>query len=353
MFTILELIAFSCLSFGLFLLFLNPKSFKSLCWSLFWILFIYFYYNWPIFWGILSFFNLQGIITFNLATETIFLLALLLIITLYLGGLNSQINLVKRGLLVFLQKKEISSKSASIILPAFNEAENLMSLVETIVNYTNANPKKYEIVLVNDGSQDNTGEICDKLEDKYEPVKAIHHKTNLGKTKAFETGVRNSKGDTVILLETDWQYDPEDLELLISSVEKGFDISNGWRVLRSDSFHRILLSKTYNFLLRQFFNTDIRDHNSGFKAFKREVILDLLTKLEKLNLHGPHRFILILAKELGYSVIDVPIRHYLRRAGKSYIKVFRTPLQVISDLLKVRLRLSYRKKDLIKASVEN
>jgi hypothetical protein len=150
----------------------------------------------------------------------------------------------------------------------------------------------------------------------------------------------------VLIIQTDWQYDPEEIELLVKPIEKGYDIVNGWRILRADRMHRIAMSKTYNFLQRNVLNTPFRDHNSGFKAFRRETIESLFKLIQNLNLIGPHRFLLALANINGYRITEVPVHHYPRKKGKSYIRIDKTPGHVLHDILKLRFLLSYRKSKL-------
>ena len=332
------------IAIALFFVILIPKSIKIWTYFFFWI-FILLVYTFPnVFLEILRILYLEGLLRFNLAIETILFLAIVFILLLYIAGLNTQVTQLRKGILSLLLRKEMASKKVSIIMPAYNEVENLKDLIPVLIK--NA-PQEYEFVLVDDGSTDNTSEICENFAKQYEQVFFLQHPKNLGKTEAFKTGVFNSAGDILVLLETDWQYEPEEIDLLVKPIEKGYDIVNGWRILRADKLHRIAMSKTYNFLQRNMINTPFRDHNSGFKAFRRESIESLFKLIENMKLIGPHRFLLALANVNGYKITEVPVHHYPRKKGKSYIRIDRTPLHVIHDMVKLRFLLSYRKSKLL------
>jgi dolichol-phosphate mannosyltransferase len=293
--------------------------------------------------NILRLLYLEGLLRLELAIETILFLIIVFILSLFITNLNTQVGQLRKGILSLLFRKQMVSEKVSIIMPAYNEAENLEDLIPVLLKKA---PKHYEFVLVDDGSTDNTSEICENFANTYESVRFIRHPENRGKTKAFETGVYNSDGDIVVLLETDWQYEPNDIEFLVTPIEKGYDIVNGWRISRADKSYRIVMSKTYNFLQRKMLNTSFRDHNSGFKAFKRETIESMFKLLPSLDLIGPHRFLLALANFNDYKITEAPIHHYPRKKGKSYIRISKTPLHVIHDILKLRLFLSYKRSKL-------
>jgi glycosyltransferase involved in cell wall biosynthesis len=328
---------------ALFFVVLIPKSIKTWGYLFFWIIALIIIVFPNSFQNILRLLYLEGLLRLELATETILFLAILFILFLFITNLNTQVAQLRKGILSLLFRKETISTKVSIIMPAYNEAENLEDLVPDLLKKA---PQHYEFVLVDDGSIDNTSEICENFANTYESVRFIRHPENRGKTKAFETGVYNSDGDIVVLLETDWQYEPNDIEFLVTPIEKGYDIVNGWRISRADKSYRIVMSKTYNFLQRKMLNTSFRDHNSGFKAFKRETIESMFKLLPSLDLIGPHRFLLALANFNDYKITEAPIHHYPRKKGKSYIRISKTPLHVIHDILKLRLFLSYKRSKL-------
>lgn len=240
-------------------------------------------------------------------------------------------------------EKEVS---ISVVVPAFNEAENLPTVVSDLLSAFNRYAINGEIILVNDGSKDNTGNICNGLASRYGNVITIHHEVNEGKTMAQTTGFSHATGEYVFLFESDRQYDSRDIPRFISSLYLDYDIVNGWRRHRSDKLHRILLSKAYNVLHRFLFGTNIYDHNSGFKAFRTEVALKLYnpTLIESLGFKKSyHRVALSLAKNMGFTIDEVPVRHYPRRSGKSYIKSFKTPFETLMAILRLRYLLSFKR----------
>jgi len=130
---------------------------------------------------------------------------------------------------------------------------------------------------------------------------------------------------------------------MIAALGEGYDVVNGWRIGRSDRLHRTFLSSSYNFMVRHLFGTGIRDHNSGFKAFRKTAYLQIIGALQRLKLGGPHRYFLAAARALDLKIAEVPVRHYARGGGKSYINPVKTPMQTFRDMLKLRLILSWRK----------
>ena len=224
----------------------------------------------------------------------------------------------------------------SIVCPAYNEAENLPDLIKGLVNTVKKLDLNAEIIVVNDGSTDNSKEILDQLE-RENDVTVLHHNKNLGKTQAFITGFKHSSGDIIFMFETDLQYEPSELKRFLDALDWGYDVASGWRAHRIDPVYRLWLSKIYNFVLRTIFKIRISDNNSGFKAFRRKVIDDLLSEPAD-GYYGFHRFMTILAFKKGYRIVNVPISHYPRVRGKSHISVLKAGYHVLHDIIKTLRR---------------
>jgi glycosyltransferase involved in cell wall biosynthesis len=235
----------------------------------------------------------------------------------------------------------------SIISPAYNEAESLPHLVEDITKMLVGSGILGEIIIVDDGSTDGTDEVCELIASQYLNVRVFHHNQNLGKTLAMSTGIQNAQGKYVCLFESDGQYDPQDIPQILEPLKLGQDIVNGWRKIRCDPRYRIILSGAYNRLLRLFFKTGIRDHNSGLKAFSREAALRIfspkLIKALGINPRAYHRLALVIAKELKYAVTEMPVKHYPRHAGRSYIHPLKTPWETFKAILKLLYVSRFRK----------
>lgn len=231
----------------------------------------------------------------------------------------------------------------SVIMPAYNEYHNLKTLIPATVNALRTKKMEFEAVVINDGSKDETGKLIDEMAEKYEEVRPLHHPKNLGKTAAMQTGFKRAKGDIVVLFETDWQYDAQDIPTMVKKLrEENVDIVNGKRVGRADKPHRKLMSKVFNRIQHLLFKTGVTDNNSGLKTFKKDVALKLFT-LDPTGFYGMHRVLLTLATLSGYKIIEVPVRHYPRKAGKSYINPHIIVFQTLHDIIRLRIMATFLK----------
>ncbi len=230
----------------------------------------------------------------------------------------------------------------SVIMPAYNEAENLQTLIPHTLKTLRSKTVPFEIILINDGSNDFTSEINKRMAKNNKEIITIDHKINQGKTAAMFSGAKIARSSIVVLFETDWQYDAEDIFLTVSSLKKyNVDIVNGKRKTRSDKSHRKAMSKVYNILNNMFFNNLITDRNSGLKAFKKDIFLKLY-QIDHSAFFGMHRVLLTIAYEMGYSIIEIPVNHYNRRAGESYINAHGTVIQTLHDITKAKLITSFK-----------
>jgi glycosyltransferase involved in cell wall biosynthesis len=211
-----------------------------------------------------------------------------------------------------------------------NEKENIEPLAKAIIDVYSGNGIDGEVLLVDDGSTDGSSELCDKLADKEKGVRAVHHKVNLGRSFAIRTGFQQSKGDVVIIMDGDRQYEPKEIPLFLAKIKEGNDVVTGWRYQRDDPFIRKLISRVYNyFIIRRKFKLEIKDQNSGFKAFDRSKAVRMGFNPE--GYRGLHRFILPIAALNGMSIVEIPISHYPRPSGKSYIKFYTVPFITLRD----------------------
>lgn len=225
----------------------------------------------------------------------------------------------------------------SIVCPAYREDENLEPFISELLSATETLPYLLEIILVVDEPSDFSKQIIDKFEDP--ELFTIYNPVAKGKSKAFQDGFEKSTGDIIFLLETDLQYEPNEIGRFVDALEWGYDVASGHRIERADPLHRRLMSKFFNYVIRILFGIRIYDNNSGFKAFRREVLEDLLSNVDvEEDYYGYHRFISVDATKKGYSLVNVPISHYPRLHGKSYISFWRTGLKVGLDLFKIWIR---------------
>ena len=221
------------------------------------------------------------------------------------------------------------------ILMIYNEKENIESLTKDILKVYSEKNIAGEVLLIDDGSTDGSGPICDHLAEIYDNVRVIHHETNIGRSTAIQTGFNQANGDVLIIMDSDYQYEPKEIPKFIEKINEGFDVVSGFRSNRADDSIRRLISRVYNkWLIKRSFDLNINDQNSGFKAFKKEAALGL--DFNPDGFLGLHRFILPLAKKKNYSIVEIPIVHYDRPAGNSYIKFYTVPLITLRDYFRFK-----------------
>ena len=223
----------------------------------------------------------------------------------------------------------------SIVIPLYNEEENVEQLYTQLKAALEGIGREYEIIIVDDGSTDGSFDILKRLHEVEERLKVIRFRRNFGQTAAFAAGFDRSQGEVVITLDADLQNDPADIPLLLDKIEEGYDVVSGWRLHRQDPFlTRRLPSMIANWLISQVTGVHLHDYGCSLKAYRREVV-------KNVQLYGElHRFIPAIANWMGVSVAEVPVRHYSRRFGKSKYGLSRTA-RVMLDLLTVRFLLSY------------
>lgn len=232
----------------------------------------------------------------------------------------------------------MSNPEVSVFVPALNEKENIHPLVSKIARTFSDHDIDGEVVLVNDGSTDGTGDEADRAAVQYDFVQVVHHRTNLGLTEAFRTAFQHVRGDVIVFLPADLESDPEeDIPLLLSEIRKGFDMVVGWRQGRRDV--KIVASKIYNFVCRLLFQVSAHDMN-WIKAFRRELI-------ENLPLRSDwHRYIYMLAASHGYKVTEVKTGYHPRRHGKSKYGLMRIPISFL-DVIGLKFQLVFSQKPLL------
>jgi dolichol-phosphate mannosyltransferase len=216
-----------------------------------------------------------------------------------------------------------------VVIPVLDEAENLEPLVEEIITSMADQSLVYEIVLIDDGSTDNSFDQILELHARYPQVGAIRFRRNFGQTAAFAAGFDYARGRVIITMDADRQNDPADIPLLTDSLNEGFDVVNGWRKNRQDGFFfRKLPSKIANWFIAKTTGVKLHDRGCSLRAFRYEVVTEL-------RLYGEmHRFIPELASAAGFSMTEVPVNHRPRRAGRSKYGISRT-FRVVLDLMTI------------------
>lgn len=204
----------------------------------------------------------------------------------------------------------------SIIIPFYNEAESLPILVQHLNEVLSEIKNFWELILVNDGSDDQPiSKIKDQISKiqikNQKAIKLINHRKRFGKGKALQTGIENSSGEVLVFMDADLQDDPKDLTKFLKKIKKGYDFVNGIRAKRQDNFLIKIYSSLAGLFLKIFLHSPFTDINCGFKAFKREV-------LEEVVLYGNNfRFLPLAAYYQGFTVAEVSINNRRRRFGRS------------------------------------
>ena len=223
----------------------------------------------------------------------------------------------------------------SVVVPVYNEEAIVRELHRRIVVALNRQPDPYEIIFVNDGSTDGTEEELSSLS----PLKVIHLERNCGQTPALDVGIREAKGDIIVLIDADLQNDPNDILPLLKKLSEGYDVVVGWRKERKDATSRLIFSKIANATARYFFDLSIHDFGCGLKAYRSRFIRDFY-------LWGQAQvFLPAVAKERGAKICEIPVRHNLRQAGSSKIPISKM-MRGSFNLLRVGFFVKYLKKPL-------
>ncbi len=231
----------------------------------------------------------------------------------------------------------MSTKSISLFLPCYNEEANIEKAVLSAQEFLKEIASDYEIIVVNDGSKDRTGEIADKLAGRFSNIKAIHHPTNLGYGSALTSGFRNASKDLVFFMDGDNQFDIRELKNLLPFLDK-FDAVVGYRIKRKDPLHRKVNAWLFNRLANILFGLGIRDIDCGFKLFKRRAIKDMgLTSRGALI----STELLVKIKRRGFKIKEAGVQHYPRVFGKQTGANIKVILRFFKELVKLGWRLKH------------
>lgn len=227
-----------------------------------------------------------------------------------------------------------SEPELSIIIPLFNEADNITPLIEALVTALPGIQRSYEVVLVNDGSTDSTEARLSEASAGNPFLRVINLRRNFGQTAAIMAGLDNARGDIIVPMDGDLQNDPTDIRALVDKLDQGFDVVSGWRKNRHDDRGRTLLSQLANRLISAVSGVRLHDYGCTLKAYRRDVI-------EGVRLYGEmHRFVPIYATWQGGSVTELPVNHRPRRAGVSKYG-FNRVFKVLFDLMVVQFLMRY------------
>ncbi len=223
----------------------------------------------------------------------------------------------------------------SIVIPFYNEQENISSLYVKIAEVMDQVGEPYEMVFVDDGSTDETYRVLQDIFEHDRRVNLVRLRRNFGQTAALKAGFDQARGDIILSMDGDLQNDPADIPVFLEKMKEGYDLVSGWRVNRVEGWlTRRLPSRVANRLMAWLSGVPLHDFGSTFKAYRREI-------LSEIRLYGDlHRFIPALASWGGAQIAEIPIHHAPRVNGKSKYGLGRTT-RVLLDLMSVKFLLDY------------
>ena len=227
----------------------------------------------------------------------------------------------------------------SLVIPIYNEEESLPLLFDAIHQALDSLPRSWEVVLVDDGSSDQSLSVLKALAEKDpEHIRVVAFRRNFGQTAAIAAGIDHAKGEIIVLLDADLQNDPADIPMMLEKLDEGYDVVSGWRIDRQDTYlTRTLPSNLANGLISRVTGVKLHDYGCTLKAYRREVITSF-------RLYGEmHRFIPVFAHAVGAKIVEVPVKHHPRQFGEAKYGLERI-LKVLLDLFTVKFLLSYSAK---------
>ncbi|HYM08632.1 MAG TPA: glycosyltransferase family 2 protein [Terriglobales bacterium] len=228
-----------------------------------------------------------------------------------------------------------SSIRYSIVVPLYNEQENVSPLYVKLTEVMEALGEPYELIFVDDGSRDNTFTALASIYEHDRRVNLLRLRRNFGQTAGLKAGFDFAQGDIIISMDGDLQHDPQEIPRFLEKIEEGYDLVSGWRHERRDHWlMRRIPSRAANWMMAKLSGIELHDFGTTFKAYRREII-------QEIQLYGElHRFIPALASSAGARIAEVPIVNLERKSGKSNYGIGRT-VRVFLDLIIVKFLLDY------------
>jgi glycosyltransferase involved in cell wall biosynthesis len=226
----------------------------------------------------------------------------------------------------------------SVVLPIYDEVENIVPLLDEIEAALRPTGKSFEVIAVDDGSKDGTRQLLADEVPKRPYLRVVLFRRNCGQSAAFDAGFRHASGDVVVTMDADRQNDPNDIPRLVARLDEGFDVVTGWRKNRKDGmFLRKIPSRIANWIIRRATGTQVHDLGCSLKAYRRHIT-------DEMRLYGEmHRFISVIAENLGGRVGEVEVNHRPRVAGSSKYGLKRS-VKVLLDLMTLSFLHRYHTK---------
>ena len=231
----------------------------------------------------------------------------------------------------------------SVFFPAYNDSGTIASMVIRAVQAAAELTPDYEIIVVNDGSVDATPQILDELARTYPHVRVVHHPRNRGYGGALQTGFRSATKELIFYTDGDAQYDPAELAALWPKMAAGVDLVNGYKISRSDPFHRIVIGRLYHHIVSVLFGLSVRDVDCDFRLMRRAIF-------EKVQLEKTSGVICLemmkKIQDAGFRIVEVPVHHFHRAFGKSQFFNFRRIVKTGIDVMRLWFVLVIRRQHL-------
>lgn len=228
------------------------------------------------------------------------------------------------------------SVNISIVIPVFNEQDNLMELYRRLVDTLEGMDRSFEIVAVDDGSTDDSFKILKEIHEQDNRLRVLRMVRNFGQSPALYAGIACAKGEVVVMLDADLQNYPEDIPKLVEKLEEGYDMVSGWRAGRKDSLFRRIMSRALNAFVAKITKAPLHDHGCSLKAFRRELV-------EYMGLLSHRcRYLPADITSLSASVAEVKVRHDERARGESkysYFKLIRTAFDMVTSITSLPLQI--------------
>jgi glycosyltransferase involved in cell wall biosynthesis len=228
----------------------------------------------------------------------------------------------------------------SVFFPAYNDSGTIASLVIAALQSARQLTPDFEVIIVNDGSADNTAQIADELARTYPEVRVVHHDRNQGYGGALRSGFAAATRDLVFYTDGDAQYDPGEMAILWQALEDDVDLVNGYKISRSDPLHRIIIGRIYHHTVKLLFGLKVRDVDCDFRLMRRS-IFDRVT-LEK-NSGVICLEMMKKVQDAGFRIAEVPVHHYHRAHGRSQFFNFRRLFRTALDVMKLWVVLVVRR----------
>jgi glycosyltransferase involved in cell wall biosynthesis len=227
-------------------------------------------------------------------------------------------------------QKPASPLGLSVFFPAYNDSGTIASLVIRALQTASRLTPNYEVIVVNDGSTDSTAQILDALTLVYPKLRIVTHQGNRGYGGALRSGFSSASKEIVFYTDGDAQYDPGEMELLWQSMGPGVDLVNGYKISRSDPWHRIFIGRLYHYIVKFIFGLVVRDVDCDFRMMRRTIF-------DKVHLEKNSGVICLemmkKIQDAGFRIVEVPVHHYHRAYGRSqffnFPRIYRTAIDVM------------------------